>query len=318
MKDVKQINNKTIEDKGDKEKGNNVIFEKKKYLNYIPVFSGIIYGIAMVIKNIYLYFYSIEAERFYGIPSKYFYENVLGDINIKLLWFLLLIIVLISPPIIKKWSKKSRLSFIEAVGYSGLISIVILYVLLLTAIQIIDSFKLDYVNNSMCWGIAILLFIFAVVVFSFYMYMKLFMRDDNKTINNNSVSNQEKKNIDENIDKKTKVSSAIFAGIIILLVMGTLFLFYAKVKLPYNTKSYEVMLEGSKAKKIVVGEYKDFYILMDIKEIKHSKQGNNTKDSMLVFYKYYYELKKKENLKIIYIDFEQIKNNDNCKINLNN
>lgn len=322
MKDVKQIKNKTIEDKGDKEKDNNVIFEKKEYLNYIPVFSGIIYGIAMIIKNISLYFYSIEAERFYGIPSKYFYENVLGDIITKLLWFLLLIIVLISPPIIKKWLKKSRLSFKEAVGYSGLISIVILYVLLLTAIQIIDSFKLDYVNNSMCWGIAILLFIFAVVVFSFYMYMKLFMRDDNKTINNNSVSNQEKKNIDENIDenidRKTKVSSAIFAGIIILLVMGILFLSYVNVKLPYNTKNYEVMLEGSKAKKIVVGEYKDFYILMDIKEIKHSKQGNNTKDSKLVFYKYYYELKKKENLKIIYINFEQIKNNDNYKINLNN
>lgn len=315
MKDMKQMkNNKTIEDKGDKEENNKSGSDIKEYLKCIPVFSGIIYGIAMVIKNIYLYFYSIEAERFYGIPSKYFYENVLGDINIKLLLILLFIIVLISPPIIKKWLKKSRLSFIEAVGYSGLISIVILESLLLTGIQIIDIFNLDHVNNSMCWGIAILLLIFSVVVFSFYMYMKLFMRDDNKAINNNGVINQENTKIDTKIDTKTKASSVIFAVIIIIAFMGPLFLFYDSVKLPYNTKSYEVVLVGNKAEKFVVGEYKDFYILMNIKEIKHCRLGNSTEESKLVFYKAYYELKKKENLKILYIDFKQIESESDAKI----
>lgn len=59
------------------------------------------------------------------------------------------------------------------------------------------------------------------------------------------------------------------------------------------------------AKKIVVGDYKDFYILMDIKESENVKLENDKKGNKLVFRKYYYELKKKENLKIVYVNFEQ-------------
>ena len=148
---MKQVeNNKTKEHKNNNGGDNNFIYIIKAYSKKISVFSAFLYGIAMVNKNIYLHYYSTEAERFYGIPSKYFYENILGDINIKLIWILIFILILLSPPIIKKWLNKSKLSLLEALGYSGLISIIIFETLLLTAIQVIDSFKLDYINNSKC------------------------------------------------------------------------------------------------------------------------------------------------------------------------
>lgn len=308
---MKQVeNNKTTEHKNNNGENNKFISIIKAYSEHISVFSAILYGIAMVIKNTYLFYYSIEAEQFYGIPSKYFYENILGDINIKLIWILIFILILLSPPIIKKWLNKSKLSILEASGYSGLISITIFEILLLTAIQVIDSFKLHYINDSKyCW-IVILILILVVVAYSFYVYIKLFTRGDFKVIDNNGVSNQDIKNT----DKKTETLYRKFAAIFIILFMAILFLFYSNVKLPYNTKSYEVVLVGNKAEKFVVGEYKDFYILMNIKEIKHCRLGNSTEESKLVFYKAYYELKKKENLKILYINFKQIESESDAKI----
>ncbi len=100
----------------------------------------------MLIKNMYSFYYSIQAEQFYGIPRKYFYENVLGDVNISLILVLLFILVILSPTIIKK-CLKVRLSLFDAVLYSGMISISIHYILLLTVMQILDTFKLDYINN---------------------------------------------------------------------------------------------------------------------------------------------------------------------------
>lgn len=308
---MKQVeNNKTKEHKNNNGGNNNFLYIIKVYSKNISVFSAFLYGIAMVNKNIYLYYYSIEAERFYGIPSKYFYENILGDINIKLIWILIFILILISPPIIKKWLNKSKLSLLEASGYSVLISITILWALLLTAIQVVDFFKLDYINNSKyCW-IVILILVFLVVICSFYVYMKLFTREDYKAIDNNGVSNQDIKRT----DKKTENLYIGFATIFMILFMSISFLFYRSVKLPYNTKRYEVVLVGNKAEKFVVGEYKDFYILMNIKEIKHSRLGNNTGENKLVFHKDYYELKKKENLKILYLDFKEIENESDAKL----
>lgn len=140
-------NNETTDDKSDSGKSIKNLSNVKEYLKYISVFSAFPYGIAMVIKNIYSFYYSIQAEQFYGIPRKYFYENVLGDVNISIILVLLFILMLLSPIIIKKWLK-SRLSLLGAVAYSAMISISILEMLLLTVIQILDSFKLDYINNS--------------------------------------------------------------------------------------------------------------------------------------------------------------------------
>lgn len=286
-------NNGTTDDKSDSGESIKNLFNIKEYSKYISVFSAIIYGIAMVIKNIYLFYYSIQAEKFYGIPRKYFYENVLGDVNISLILVLLFILMLLSPTIIKKWLK-SRLSLLDAVAYSGMISIAILDILLLTVIQILDSFELDYINNSKPFGIGILIFIFFITGFSFYVYIKLFTSGDMP------------KQAIQNTIKKTEKLHIIFAVIFTFLLGVILVLFFLNIKLPSNTKSYEVVLEENNVKKIVVGDYKDFYILMDIKEIKKVKLENDEEGNKLVFRKYYYELKQKENNKIVYTNFKQV------------
>ncbi|WP_314012557.1 hypothetical protein [Mogibacterium diversum] len=290
-------NNETTDDKSDSGKSIKNLSNVKEYLKYISVFSAFPYGIAMVIKNIYSFYYSIQAEQFYGIPRKYFYENVLGDVNISIILVLLFILMLLSPIIIKKWLK-SRLSLLGAVAYSAMISISILEMLLLTVIQILDSFKLDYINNSKPFGIGILIFIFCFTGLSFYMYIKLFTSGDSKLIDNTDIEKQE-------IQKTEKVH-VIFAFIFTILLGAILLLFFLNIKLPSNTKSYEVVLEENNFKKIVVVDYKDFYILMDIKEIKKVKLANNEEGNKLIFKKYYYELKQKENNKIIYANFKQV------------
>ena len=276
-------NNGTTDDKSDSGESIKNLFNIKEYSKYISVFSAIIYGIAMVIKNIYLFYYSIQAEKFYGIPRKYFYENVLGDVNISLILVLLFILMLLSPTIIKKWLK-SRLSLLDAVAYSGMISIAILDILLLTVIQILDSFELDYINNSKPFGIGILIFIFFITGFSFYVYIKLFTSGDMP------------KQAIQNTIKKTEKLHIIFAVIFTFLLGVILVLFFLNIKLPSNTKSYEVVLEENNVKKIVVGDYK----------IKKVKLENDEEGNKLVFRKYYYELKQKENNKIVYTNFKQV------------
>lgn len=289
-------NNETTEYKSDSVK----IIKNISNIKYIPVFSAILYGMAMVIKNVYLFYYSFRAEQFYGIPRKYFYENVLGDVNISLILVLLFILVLVSPTIIKKWLKR-RLSLFEAVAYSGMISIVIFEIILLTVIRILDTFKLDYIINSKISQIGFLIFVFCITVFSFCVYIKLFMSEDSEIIENTYI---EKQKI-QNTNKKRKIH-IIFASICTFVVVGIVFLFLVNIEFPSNTKSYEVVLEKNDVKRIVVGDYKDFYILMDVKEIKNVKLKNDEEGYKLVFRKYYYELKQKENNKIVYFNFKQV------------
>ena len=111
------------------------------------------------------------------------------------------------------------------------------------------------------------------------MYIKLFTSGDSKLIDNTDIEKQE-------IQKTEKVH-VIFAFIFTILLGAILFLFFLNIKLPSNTKSYEVVLEDNNFKKIVVVDYKDFYILMDIKEIKKVKLANNEEGNKLIFKKYY-------------------------------
>lgn len=207
--------------------------------------------------------------------------------------------MLLSPTIIKKWLK-SRLALLDAVAYSGVISMAILEILLLTVIQILDSFELDYINNSKPFGIGILIFIFCITGLSFYVYIKLFTSGDS-----NDNTDREKQET-QNTIKKTEKLHIAFAFVFTLLLGAILLLFFLNIKLPSNTKSYEVILEENNVKKIVVGDYKDFYVLMDIKDIKNVKLENDEECNKLVFRKCHYELKQKENNKIVYVNFKQV------------
>ena len=211
---------------------------------------------------------------------------------------LLIVLALLSPPIIKKWLNKSRLSLLDAVVYSAMISIVIFEMLIFAVIKIIDSIKL---NLKLYHLVGILIIIFLITALSFYIYIQLFTREENISRDNN---HKETKGT-ENAAKRTKLP--VMIGVVVVIVFFPLVTFlYFSVKLPSNTKVYEVTLDENDTPKIIVGEYKEYYILMDIKKIESIKKKDDKEIIKLVFIKYNYEFKKKEHLKIERIKFDQV------------
>lgn len=183
-------NTKQIEDKTNQkvEKNTDIMININEYSKFISIFSAVLYELAMVIKNIYYFWYSLEAEQFYGIPRRYFYENILGDVNIYLILILIFILILLSPPIIKKWLKKRRTSNLEAVGYSFFISMLIFYVLLNFAIYVINGLKIKCL--SLMIGILIIIGIISLV--SFFVYRKLFVEEDESIVEENNYATDKK------------------------------------------------------------------------------------------------------------------------------
>lgn len=284
--------------KNDKESKNTYYFGLKEIIKYIPIISTIIYSLIMGINNMYYFWYSDDAEKFYGIPHKYFFDSVLGDFTINLLIIMAIVLALLSPPIIKKWLNKSRLSLLDAVVYSAMISIVIFEMLIFAVIKIIDSIKL---NLKLYHLVGILIIIFLITALSFYIYIQLFTREENISRDNN---HKETKGT-ENAAKRTKLP--VMIGVVVVIVFFPLVTFlYFSVKLPSNTKVYEVTLDENDTPKIIVGEYKEYYILMDIKKIESIKKKDDKEIIKLVFIKYNYEFKKKEHLKIECIKFDQV------------
>lgn len=157
--------------KNDKESKNTYYFGLKEIIKYIPIISTIIYSLIMGINNMYYFWYSDDAEKFYGIPHKYFFDRVLGDFTINLLIIMAIVLALLSPPIIKKWLNKSRLSLLDAVVYSAMISIVIFEMLIFAVIKIIDSIKL---NLNLYHLVGILIIIFLITALSFYIYTVIY------------------------------------------------------------------------------------------------------------------------------------------------
>lgn len=289
-------NTKQIEDKTNQkvEKNTDIMINIKEYSKFISIFSAVLYGLAMVIKNIYYFWYSLEAEQFYGIPRRYFYENILGDVNIYLILILIFILILLSPPIIKKWLKKRRTSNLEAVGYSFFISMLIFYVLLNFAIYVINGLKIKCL--SLRTGILIIIGIISLV--SFFVYRKLFVEEDESILEENNYATDKKSKIDT--EKKGVVYPSFGIVFAIAVVCATV-LFFSQIKLPPYINTYEVVYEDNCPKKIVIGEYKECYILIDIIKMEDEMKGRK-----LVFKKYFYELKEKDNLKIGNLKFEQV------------
>jgi|GEM_PF-3231865 membrane protein len=291
--------NKQIEDRTNLkvEKNTEIMVNIKECSKFISIFSAVLYGLAMGIKNIYYFWYSLDAEQFYGIPRHYFYESIIGDVNIYLILILIFIIILLSPPIIKKLLKKRRISNLEAFGYSTIISMLIFYILLNCAIDIINSLKTEYLNNSKYLMIGI--FIIGIIsLISFIVYINLFIKEDESVVEENNYVTDKKI---KNNAKKAGVVYLFFVLVFTIAVVGAIVVFFSKIKFPTNINTYEVVYEGNCQKKIVVGEYKEFYILMDI-----IKKEDEVIGSKLVFKKHFYELKRKDNLKIGNLKFEQI------------
>lgn len=282
-----------------------ITIEIYKYISGLLTF---LFSLAMVVKNIYQYIYSVEAEIFYGIPQNYFYKNILGEINIKLIFVIINLILLFLPIIIKRLGKKIRLSRIEAFGYSVIITTLIFNTLLTLVISIISNNKIKYINNSIFSGVAILIIILIFSIGSFYIYFKFLTNNYNSTEDDIGTKNiKETQFTNEKVEKKNRLcenkTAYLINIIIVVIIIGSIITFFINIELPNNKKNYEVVFEGSEPKKIVVTEYQDYFVLMDIEKIKENSKNNINK---VILKKHFYELKKKGNLKMKYINIKEV------------
>lgn len=101
--------------------------------------------------------------------------------------------------------------------------------------------------------------------------------------------------------KKKGVVYPSFGIVFAIAVVCATVLFFSQIKRPPYINTYEVVYEDNCPKKIVIGEYKECYILIDIIKMEDEMKGRK-----LVFKKYFYELKEKDNLKIGNLKFEQV------------
>lgn len=276
----------------------NILKENKELITILPTF---LVAFLCFLYGTFRYFYSIKAEEFYGVPKFYFYDNLKADYIMKIVFFTLLVIIFLSPPMIKKFSKKNKLKFFESLCYSFLIAYFVFYLswifcnwFLLNNIQIKG---LDFVLLGLCVFISIITWILYFVVF----------RNDLKEYSNNN----QKKTDEEKIEKKDsfelktkedKIAIAFVIFVTIIIVITVLSLYKSILFIPENKKNYEIIKESNTECNVVVGYYKGFAILMSGK----INRLDGERISHLEILKGEYRLESIENKKIEYYQFNNI------------
>lgn len=84
-------------------------------LNSIGILLGSLFSVVLFLNNVYSYFYSAFAEKFYGIPKKYFYNNVIGDFGVAVISLLVYFLILLYPFLVKSYYL--RLDFLSLIKF---------------------------------------------------------------------------------------------------------------------------------------------------------------------------------------------------------
>ena len=191
--------------------GSEVTNDKKKkgeitdvISKWIPLLTGIIPLLVAIINAILIllnYDYSIKAEDFYGIPSKYFLNSIIDNKIMIFVTLCLYCVMLWLPFILKKLYRVKKLGIIESIFHSFVIACVTVPVVLMAIIRIIGIFNLG-IESSVVLIVSGIIF-----VLTFIIYIYLFMKDISNARKEDlekqeSITNEEK--VEERNDKKKK------------------------------------------------------------------------------------------------------------------
>lgn len=191
--------------------GSEVTNDKKKkgeitdvISKWIPLLTGIIPLLVAIINAILIllnYDYSIKAEDFYGIPSKYFLNSIIDNKIMIFVTLCLYCVMLWLPFILKKLYRVKKLGIIESIFHSFVSACVTVPVVLMAIIRIIGIFNLG-IESSVVLIVSGIIF-----VLTFITYIYLFMKDISNARKEDlekqeSITNEEK--VEERNDKNTK------------------------------------------------------------------------------------------------------------------
>lgn len=248
-------------------------------LKLILLSLSVLFAVATGIQKFFELNYTINAEKFYGIPRKYFCENILGNVNILVIFLLASMFVLCYLWYLKKSPNKVNFSVWERIALSLAFALCVLLILFHFNAQLAELMGL----RGRCQPCLVLTISFFGSIFTF---VKCFTYlNDKKAIENNDG------------DSKKTIKDQIYIPVILNIILLLIFSVFLFVRAnPTYKKHYEIV-RIENADRMLVGEYQGCAILMDV----HIDSDKN-----LTFEKSSYQLEPLNNLDLVYQVFTSV------------
>lgn len=255
----KKLSNQRAESEqtGELEKSKDAILE---VLLKFASLSAIVVGF---ISSLSHYLFAINAEKFYGVSSLYFYNDRIFDFGATVLFILIPLFIWLIPVFVEKVSKKSEFNFIDRILFSIVVAILVLLESLLFSDYFFENVTLIV---SLSLGLSII---------SFIGYDLLFFL----IARNNAKDTEEKSKLASLLFNESKPmriisgSSYVLTAVVILLMAFLLIIKFSPLDVK-NQKSYEFISGEESGYRIVVGHYQDSVILMKGSTKKCTENGH--------------------------------------------
>ena len=249
------------------------------------------------ISSLLHYSFAINAEKFYGVSSLYFYKDRIFDFGATVLFIFIPAFIWLLPVFVKKVSKESKFNVFDRLLFSFAVALLVLFESLF--------FSDHFFEN-------VILFLFLSIllcIISFIGYNLLFL----VIARNNAKDTEEKNKTVSLLFNKGKAITIISGSSYVLTTVTVLLMaFLLIIELsPLNVKNqrgYEFISGKESGYRIVVGHYQDSVVLMRGQTKECTEKG-----SQLTINKGDYRIEPLGERQIEYRQFDEISIKDKNK-----
>lgn len=273
---------------------------KNKWYDYLLQIVTASTTVLAMIASFKKYTYSLNAENYYGIPHRYFENNIISELIFIISFIIFLLAIYFIPLIIKYFSNKKtfKITRFESILYpilTGFCNFYILFILLVSIFNI--SYKYQIYILLLCLIISIVLGIYS------YKVMK---RIYDKKIIYNKVQENEKNIGDVNYNKDIQD----YLIIALLISLSIVFLIIKRFSYdPSSRKDYEIFNDQDGKAKIIIDSNNEKAITMDYYEILN--------ENIFAIRPYNFKIQNLEDKEIKFINIGPLYNKEFSKLTLN-
>lgn len=273
---------------------------KNKWYDYLLQIVTASTTVLAMIASFKKYTYSLNAENYYGIPHRYFENNIISELIFIISFIIFLLAIYFIPLIIKYFSNKKtfKITRFESILYpilTGFCNFYILFILLVSIFNI--SYKYQIYILLLCLIISIVLGIYS------YKVMK---RIYDKKIIYNKVQENEKNIGDVNYNKDIQD----YLIIALLISLSIVFLIIKRFSYdPSSRKDYEIFNDQDGKAKIIIDSNNEKSITMDYYEILN--------ENTFAIRQHNFKIQNLEDKEIKFINIGPLYNKEFSKLTLN-
>lgn len=273
---------------------------KNKWYDYLLQIVTASTTVLAMIASFKKYTYSLNAENYYGIPHRYFENNIISELIFIISFIIFLLAIYFIPLIIKYFSNKKtfKITRFESILYpilTGFCNFYILFILLVSIFNI--SYKYQIYILLLCLIISIVLGIYS------YKVMK---RIYDKKIIYNKVQENEKNIGDVNYNKDIQD----YLIIALLISLSIVFLIIKRFSYdPSSRKDYEIFNDQDGKAKIIIDSNNEKAITMDYYEILN--------ENTFAIRQHNFKIQNLEDKEIKFINIGPLYNKEFSKLTLN-